>query len=88
VSAPPGVRDVFSETIRAAVVDGVREAMNVDEATNRRLLSAEEAATYLNLSRREIYNMVANKDLRAVKHGKRTMFDIRDLNEWIEAHKV
>jgi excisionase family DNA binding protein len=79
--------DVFESLIERAVEAGVRKALNVNEATNRRLFSIEEATVYLALSRREIYNMIASDELPAVKHGRRTLLDIQNLNEWIEQAK-
>jgi excisionase family DNA binding protein len=79
--------DALAEVIRGAVRDAVREALNIDEATNRRLLAAEEAATYLSLSKREVYNMIAAGQLLAVSHGRRKMLDIRDLDTWIAENK-
>jgi excisionase family DNA binding protein len=82
--------DVLGRVIEQAVEHAVRRALNVHEATNRRLLSVEEAAVYLSLSKREIYNMIAmaNHQLRVVTRGRRKMLDIRDLDEWIERNKV
>jgi excisionase family DNA binding protein len=80
--------DAFSQIIQQAVVAGMRTALNISEATNRRLLSVEETALYLSLSEREIYNMGATRELLAVKHGRRTMFDLRDLDRWIELNKA
>jgi excisionase family DNA binding protein len=79
--------DAFQRVIEQAVEAGVRKALNVSEATNRRLFSAEEAAVYLSLSKREVYNMIANRQLAAVTHGRRKMLDIRDLDDWIERNK-
>ena len=67
---------------------GVKKALNVSETTNRRLLSVEQAAVYLSLSEREVYNMIANGQLHSVKHGRRKMIDIRDVDAWIEGNKV
>ena len=80
--------DAFQEVIEQAVESAVRKALNVNEATNRRLLSVEEAAVYLALSKREVYNMVANRELAAVPHGRRKMLDIRDLDGWIDRGKA
>jgi excisionase family DNA binding protein len=80
--------DAFQHVIEQAVESAVRKALNVNEATKRRLLSAEEAATYLSLSKREVYNMIANGELAAVSHGRRKMLDIRDLDVWIDRSKV
>lgn len=80
--------DAFSQVIELAVEAGVKKALGANEGTNRRLLSIEQAAEYLCLSKREIYNMIANKKLVAVNHGRRKMLDIRDLDVWIDSNKV
>ena len=64
------VTDAFKEVIEQAVEIGVLRALNVNEVTNRRLLSVDAAAVYLSLSKREIYNMIAAHELTAVKHGR------------------
>ena len=81
------VSDAFQEVIERAVEAGVRKALNINDATNRRLLSIAEGAVYLSLSKREIYNMIATRELPAVEHGRRKMLDIRDLDAWIEQSK-
>jgi excisionase family DNA binding protein len=81
------VTDAFQHIIEQAVESGVRKALNLSEATNRRLLTITEGATYLALSKREIYNMIATGDLPAVTHGRRKMLDIHDLEEWIRRNK-
>jgi excisionase family DNA binding protein len=81
--------DALSQVIEQAVATGVRKAFEgVNEGQTKRLLSVEQAATYLSLSKRELYNMIANRKLVAVKHGRRTMLDIRDLDAWIDFSKV
>lgn len=80
--------DAIAEIIRAAVAEGVREALNVQAATNRRLLSIEQAAEYLNLSERQIQAMVAAKELPVVAGGRRRMIDIQDLEVWIARNKT
>lgn len=82
-----GVADAFQNLIEHAVEVAVRRALNLSEATNRRLLSIAEGATYLALSKREVYNMIAARDLPAVCHGRRKMLDIRDLDEWVGRNK-
>ena len=78
---------VFERLVEQAVEPGVRKALNICETTNRRLLSVEEGAVYLSLSKRELYNMIANHEIAAVTHGRRKMLDIRDLDAWIEHNK-
>lgn len=82
----PGT-DPLSRMIEAACEAAIRRAMNISEVSPRRLLTVEEAAVYLTLSEREIYNMISTSELVAVRHGKRRMIDIRDLEAWIAAHK-
>lgn len=74
----------LSEMIEAACQRAVTSAM---ELRSRRLMKVPEAADYLALSRREVYNMIANGNVRFVSHGKCKMIDIRDLDSWIEQHK-
>ena len=79
--------DAFQQVIEQAVEAAVRKALNISEATSRRLLSIEETAVYLSLSKREVYNMIATHELPAVTHGRRKMLDVLDLNTWIERNK-
>ena len=80
--------DAFSEIIKAACQAAIKEAMNLSDLSPRRLLTAQEAAVYLALSEREVYNMISNKELDGVRHGRRLMLDIRDLEIWISLHKA
>lgn len=81
------ITDVLQSVIEQAVEAGVRRALNVNDATNRRLLSIAEASAYLGLSKREIYNVIGMDDLKSVNHGRRKLVDIRDLDEWISRKK-
>jgi excisionase family DNA binding protein len=56
----------------------------------KRLLSVEEAARYLGLSPRTIYNAVARKSkrpfpVRVRRIGKLVKFDIKDLEKYVES---
>lgn len=79
--------EAFQQVLEQAVEAGVRKALNMTEAINRRLLSIEETALYLSLSKREVYNMIGTGELTPVVHGRRKMLDILDLNVWIERNK-
>ncbi len=52
----------------------------------KRLLSIEEAGIYLGLSPRTIYNGISKKTFPVKpKHiGKRVLFDIRDLDAYVD----
>lgn len=64
------VTDAFQQVIEQAVEAGIRKALNMSEITNRRPLSIEETATYLALSKREVYNIIGSGALPAVSHGR------------------
>lgn len=80
--------DPLSMMIKAACQAAIKEALNISDIAPRRLMTAQEAATYLALSEREIYNMISNKELVGIRHGRRLMIDIRDLETWISLHKA
>lgn len=79
--------DALEQVIEHAVENAIRKALNINTATNRRLLSIKDTAAFLALSPREIYSMVATGDLPAVRHGRRKMVDVKDLDAWIERNK-
>jgi len=79
--------DALHQLIEHATEGGVRKALNVSEATKRRLLSIVDAATYLSLSKREVYNMISTGEFAGSDSGRRKMPDIRDLDLWIVRNK-
>jgi excisionase family DNA binding protein len=57
---------------------------------NKRLLTVEETAAYLRISPRTIYNAIAPKSQKSFpvkpkRIGKLVRFDIKDLDDFIEA---
>ena len=82
------MNDVFAQMIEAACVSALKQVMNISDVSVRRLLTIAEAAVYLSISEREIYNMLGNKEIRCVRHGRRIMLDIRDLEVWVDANKT
>ena len=80
--------DPLSEMIEAACESAIKRAMNISDVSPRRLLTVQQTAVYLALSEREIYNMITNKELIGVRHGRRIMIDMRDLESWIDYRKV
>lgn len=75
------------QTIESACESAIKRVLNISDISHRRLLTVAEAAVYLSISEREIYNILANKELVAVRHGRRIMLDLRDLEAWIEKNK-
>ena len=52
--------------------------------TAKRLFSAHEAARYLCISRAKLYEL----QIRSLKIGSRRLFDLNDLDEFIERLKA
>jgi excisionase family DNA binding protein len=79
--------DPLSQMIETACEAAIRRAMGINPVLQRRLLTTKQAAAYLTLCEREIYNMIGNRQLASVRYGKRVMIDIHDLDEWIAIHR-
>ena len=56
--------------------------------TGKRLLDIKEAAEFLNVSPNTLYSWVSQRRIPFVKLGRRVEFDLKDLEDWIEYHKV
>lgn len=54
----------------------------------RRLVDIKTASLYIGLQVDTIYRMVSERRIPFVKVGRRTMFDIRLLDDWLEIHTV
>ena len=54
---------------------------------NRRLLDVKSAADYLSLSRSKIYQLVEKGRLSSLKVDGRRLFDVADLDEFVEELK-
>ncbi len=60
---------------------------------DKRLLSVEEAARYLGLKPRTLYNQTARRaqkrfPIRPVRFGSRVLFDRKDLDQYIDSLKI
>lgn len=58
------------------------------QSGRRTLLDLEEAAAYLGTSTRHIRQLWAERRLTAVKVGRLVRFDPRDLDSYIETHRI
>ena len=61
--------------------------MPQDRDKFKRLLTAKEAANYISHSRSHIYKLLKSKEIKSFKIGKRRLFDIQDLDLYIEELK-
>ncbi len=78
----PFVRMIVQQVIRE-----LEENSAGQDTSGRRLMTIAEAASYLALSKREVYNMISTGALLAVQRGRRKMVDRCDLQVWIQENK-
>ena len=55
---------------------------------NKRLLSAQEASEYLSISRALLYQWVDKKRIPSLKINRRRLFDVNDLDDFVEQLKA
>jgi excisionase family DNA binding protein len=66
----------------------ISDETRVAALTTKRLLTVAEAATYLSLSASTLNKLrVSGGGPRYVKLGGKILYDVRDLDQWIEDHK-
>ena len=58
-----------------------------DSLIRPRLLTVEEAATYLGRTKGSVQHLVADGGLPVVRSDRRVFLDIQDLDRWIERNK-
>ncbi len=62
--------------------------MNRTAPMTRRIISIQEAAQYTGLSPHTLSKMVSQRRIPYVKVGRRTMFDVGLLDDWLKQHTV
>lgn len=54
----------------------------------KRLLSINELAEYLGISKNTIYAWTSQKKINFIKCGRLVKFDVADIDKWIQDHKI
>ncbi len=57
-------------------------------SSRKRLLSVRETARYIGRTETAVREMVWNEKLPHIRADRRVLFDIRDLDRWIDANRV
>ena len=57
-------------------------------AVRRRLLNVNQAAQYLGRTPKSIRHLVQRRKLRCIRADGRVMFDVSDLDAWIDMNRV
>ena len=63
-------------------------AQHRESKAGRRLLDIKETSLYLGIRVDTIYRMVSERRIPFVKVGRRTMFDLRLIDDWLGGHTV
>ncbi len=69
------------------LADKLAERMGAGRQRLKRLFTRQEAAEYLGRSVRGLDGLVAKGAIASVRGDSRPMFDVRDLDAWIENNK-
>jgi len=65
----------------------IRTALEVRSAVSPRLLTVPQAASYLSASVWAVRSLAWSKEVPCVRIGRRVLFDLRDLDRYIERAK-
>ncbi len=76
------ILDALAEAVAAKLQE------RLPAQTTTRLLDVPAASKYLSLSREAMRRMAREGKIPMVRDGRFMFFDRRDLDEWIEKHKV
>jgi Helix-turn-helix domain len=90
-SEPRDLEPVFQEFIRALVariVTDVCTRLTVAQGVRPRLMTVKQAALYIGRTEKSVYMLRANQAFPCVEADGRVMFDVQDLDRWIEQNKT
>lgn len=73
-----------------ALADAIAERIlaRLHQTEEPRLLTVDEAATYLGRTPKALRHMVANGSIPAVREGSRVHLDRADLDRWVEMRRT
>ena len=57
-------------------------------AVRPRLMTVEQAATYLGRTREAVQHLIAERRIPVVRSDRRVFLDVRDLDRWIDEAKT
>jgi excisionase family DNA binding protein len=80
-----GILEQFADLVAAKLAAQLQN--NHNSPFNPRLLTLEQAGTYIGRSREAVQSLVATGKLPTVRSDRRVFLDVKDLDRWIEEHK-
>jgi len=79
------VLDALADKVAGKLAERLQ---GLSESPWRRLLTVDAAADYLGRTRQAVQHLISSGQLPTVRSGRRVFVDLRDLQSWIEKHKV
>lgn len=78
---PASLADGLLDAIAEAVASRIKPALT------KRVLTLAEAAEYIGLTEAALRHKVAARQIPYVSIDRKTRFDVRDLDRWIDEHR-
>ncbi len=82
-----GLLEALAEKVAARLRAGMERNGSGTEIRPR-LLTVDQAATYLGRSKASVQHLISDQAIPVVRHDRRVFLDVRDLDGWIDAAKV
>ena len=82
---------ISKEDLQNMIIDSVNACLKYNEppeVNGKDLLTIDEAAEFLNLSKPTLYRLVSERNIPHSKKGKRLYFSKERLTEWVESGEV
>lgn len=83
----PSPLDALVEAIAQRVAEILAPLITNDHAVKPRLLTVRQTAVYIGRTEKSVYMLRANQAFPCVETDSRVMFDVKDLDRWIEVNK-
>lgn len=80
-----GILEEFADLVAAKLAAQLQN--NQTLPCNPRLLTLEQAGTYIGRTKEAVHSLVATGRLPTVRTDRRVFLDVKDLDRWIEEHK-
>lgn len=77
-------QEILKELLRPLLKEAVAEALSSLEIEDTDLLTIDQAAEFLTLSKHSVYKLTASKKIPFFRRGKRIYFSRKSLADWIK----
>lgn len=79
---------VLADRIAIEVAERVAGKLQKSIPIQKALFNVSEAALYIGRSKSAVQNMIYDRELPVVRNGRRVHLLKKDLDDWIEKHRV